>query len=350
MSLITGTPAAPVQWTAPPQCPDQAQAQALVDAELAEITALDRETLEIQGTVRPDPPGFVLEVVLHSAEGNIERSVRLEDCDVAAEALALVVAIAVDPRRAPDRDASPIEPTDASPTDAAPTDAAPTEPAPAETNPADASAPSGAASTKPEPEPERRSSFETSTEPEGAAPGRDRPEAIRSRVPRAAVSIGGGVGLGVLPTTGGQVEGAAAAVWRRARLGVQLDYWVRRRARLPGTRIGGNLSIISARLVGGAIVPWRRLEFPFLGFVGVGTLIAQGAGLDESSTSAVLWAETGARAGIQWFVRPWLGLGAHAEFLVALVRHTFVLSNTEVVTRTGPVGGGVRAGLEFRFP
>jgi hypothetical protein len=134
-------------------------------------------------------------------------------------------------------------------------------------------------------------------------------------------------------------------------VGVQVEHWIRRAARLDDpSSAGGDLSLTTARVVGGVIVPWRRLELPFVAFTGLGAVRARGVGVVAAAVRSVLWAEAGASAGLQWFPRPWLGLGGQTELVVPLVRHTFVVSQTRVVTRTGPVGGVFRAGIELRFP
>jgi hypothetical protein len=165
------------------------------------------------------------------------------------------------------------------------------------------------------------------------------------------VRVTGGLGLGVLPRLGAQVGGEVAAVWRRARVGVQVEHWVRRSARLDDpSSAGADLSLTSARVVGGGILSWRRLELPLVAFVGLGAVRARGVGVSQAVVRSVLWAEAGASAGAQWFVRPWLGLGAHAELVVPLVRHTFVVNEMREITHTGRVGGVFRAGVELRFP
>ncbi len=323
--LLTRLLAVPLEWTAPAECPAIEQAQRLVDAELERIPESEREGLSVAGVVLRDAAGFRLEVVLRRPEAAIARVVVLEDCSAAAEALALVVAIAIDPSRVPGVD----EPV------------AKAEPAVPP-----------AATVEPSADPGRPVLAEPPPLPseEPSRPPGD-PVAPRNRVPRVALRGTGGVGVGVLPRVGAQVGGEVAAVWRRARVGVQVEHWVRRRARLddPATA-GGDFSITSARLVGGVIFAWRRLELPLVGFGGLGAVRASGVGVAQPAVRSLLWAEAGAAAGLQWFVRPWLGLGAHAELVVPLVRHTFVLSDTRIVTRTGSAAGVFRAGLELRFP
>jgi len=323
--LLASVLAVPVKWTAPAECPGGDTAQALVDAELASVPDEQHEGLHVAGEVRPAASGYRLEVLLRRPDSTIARVVLLDDCSTAAEALALVVAIAIDPTRSAEGEL---------------------ELAP-EPEPEPAPEPEPEPEPTPEPEPEPELDPVLPTEPIEPAT----PSPPERRLPRAAIRISGGLGVGVLPRLGGQVGGELAAVWRRARVGVQVEHWIRRSARLadPSTA-GGDLSLTTARLVGGAIIPWRRLEVPLVAFVGLGAVRARGVGVMAAAVRSVLWAEAGASAGLQWFVRPWVGLGAHAELVVPLVRHTFVVSDTQVVTQTGAVGGVFRAGIELRFP
>jgi hypothetical protein len=323
--LLASVLAVPIQWTAPAECPGAEQAQRLVDVELASLPEDEREGLSVEGTVLHGESGYQLEVVLRGPQATIARVVALDDCAAAAEALALVVAIAIDPSRAGEIDEEDPDPELTVPPA--------TEPEP---------------ELEPEPEPELEP--EPALEPE-PTPDVPAPPPERRRLPRAAVRASGGLGVGVLPRLGAQVGGEVAAVWRRARVGVQVEHWVRRSSRLenPSTA-GADLSLTSARLVGGAILAWRRFELPLVAFGGLGAVRARGIGVSSPAVRSVLWAELGAATGVQWFVRPWLGLGAHAELVVPLVRHTFVFNETRVITHTGPVAGVFRAGVELRFP
>lgn len=328
--LLASMLAVPVEWTAPAGCPDAGVAQRLVDAELAGLTEDERAGLSVEGTVLSGAAGHRLEVVLRRPDATIARVVALDGCSMAAEALALVVAIAIDPSRGTGGELEALEPA------VPPADDVPAVEA-------------GTAMAQPEPEPAQA---EPAAEPTGITPTPPaRVAPPRRRATRAAVRLTGGVGLGVLPRLGAQVGGEVAAVWRRARVGVQVEHWARRSVRLDDVpTAGGDLSLTTARVAGGMILPWRRLELPFVAFAGLGAIRARGVGVSAATERSVPWVELGAATGVQWFVRPWLGLGAHAELVVPLFRHRFVVSDTRLVVRTGPVAGVFRAGIELRFP
>jgi hypothetical protein len=324
--LLASLLAVPLEWTAPPECPDGDAARRLVEAELASLPAELLAELSVEGTVLPSTSGYRLEVLLRRPDATIARVVGLDDCSTAAEALALVVAIAIDPSRSGDGESE--DPPSPEP-----------EPLPF---------------VEPEPEPAPEPEPLPLVEPPLAEPEPPEPAPLPARrrtVPRVAIRASGGLGVGVLPRLGAQVGGEVAAVWRRARVGVQVEHWVRRSSRLddPSTA-GADLSLTSARVVGGPIFAWRRLEVPLVAFGGLGAVRARGVGVSAAVVRSVLWAELGAAAGVQWFVRPWLGFGAQAELVVPLVRHGFYVSETRLVTRTGPVAGVFRAGIELRFP
>ncbi len=327
-----GLMASPVRWTAPAECPDIATAEALVDAELVALPEDDRAQLRISGVVQPRSPGYSLEVTLDGVGDPIVRTVALDDCNAAPEALALVVAIALDPQRA-DTDEPPTEPVPPAPVDEAageePPAVVPTQPEPDE--------------GEVEPPPPR---IEPPPAPTPEPP--TRAEALR---PRIAIHAAGGIGLGMLPGVGGRVRGGVASVWRRARIGLSVDHQFRRRfPAVDRDDIGAELSVTTARLIGGGIVGFRRLEVPLLGVLGVGAVRGSGFGALDAQVRSVPWIDAGAHVGLQWFVLPWLGLGTHAELLVPLVRHTFVVDDTVLVTTTGSVAGAVCAGVELRFP
>ena len=319
---LISAPAA-LEWSAPEECPGVEEARSLVEAELQSVDPQRRENLRAQGTVRAEPPGYVVDVVIDGPDGHIERSVSIEDCSAAAEAFALVVAIAVDPTH----EEEPEEEDDTADVPPPPPEA-----------------------VEPEAQPQAQVIEPPPPEVRVVEP-RPPPAPKRNFVPRGAIAVGGGVGVGLLPAVGGRVGGEAALVWTRARLGLGVEHWIRRQTDLA-TPAGSSvrLSIISVRLRGGPILRVRKVEFPLLAAAGVGAVVGSGVGVPSGQTRAVLWADVGASAGVQWFFRPWVGVGAQADLVVALVRHEFVFGDSLVVARNDLVGGVFRAGFEFRFP
>ncbi len=319
----------PVQWTAPAECPGQARAKALVQEELSATDPDQLEATGVRGTVSAVEAGYRLDVSIDLGDRSIERSVALDDCSGAAEALALVVAIAVEP-----------------PDELGPTMPEPPVPPVAQPEPANEVA------RPPMPElappvaavdPTTIVDSPSAADPTVAADGR------RSRWrPRVAIGVSSGVGLGVLGT-GGQVGGGVAAVWRRARLGVGVEHWIRRRERLDGSpEVGADVSITEGRLEGGPVLGGPRFELSPTVFGGAGVVQARGRA-PGGRTARVQWATAGVTVRGLWFPRRWIGVGAQAQLIVPLVRHTFVLTPSTVVVETGSIAGAIRANVEFRI-
>jgi hypothetical protein len=98
--LAAAAPAEPVvelRWDAPPGCPDRSK----IDADLARFLAhgAQRDDVPVVIDARVTRAGekFVLALSVRASAGAIEKTMRADDCKVLASAVALVVAVLLDP-------------------------------------------------------------------------------------------------------------------------------------------------------------------------------------------------------------------------------------------------------------
>lgn len=90
-----------LRWTAPAQCPTQAQVRALVQGMLGAEQPATATTLNVQAEVTVNVEGAVATLQFGGGDlGSAQRVLRAEDCAAVARASALVIAIAVDPAAA----------------------------------------------------------------------------------------------------------------------------------------------------------------------------------------------------------------------------------------------------------
>ncbi len=83
-----------IEWHAPAECPDDTAVEARIGAMLgATPTASERATAEVVG----DHEGWTVELATYIDGAMQTRSLRADDCTVLAEAVAVVVAVALDP-------------------------------------------------------------------------------------------------------------------------------------------------------------------------------------------------------------------------------------------------------------
>ena len=97
IAAAPGGPDVQLSWDAPPGCPDRAK----IDADLARFLAhgaqRDDTPVVIDARVTRDGDKFVLALDVRASAGAIEKTMRADDCKVLASAVALVVAVLLDP-------------------------------------------------------------------------------------------------------------------------------------------------------------------------------------------------------------------------------------------------------------
>lgn len=299
--LAIAVEAGELRWSAPPGCPSEAEVAALLEQE----GGADAD-VETSAVVRENDDGtWSVAIEIRRGEDVLERTIALDSCAAAAEAVALVYALALEQRE----DAVPeVEPEPVVPEVAA----------------------------RDEPPPPPRVEIDETPPP----PPRSRPR------PRFAFHFGGGGGVGTLPRGGGHVLAGFAIVWRWARLGVRVDHAIVRS--VDEQDATANVSSTTGGIDLAIPIPVGPIELLPAIDVRAGAVRARGDGAAGGAVEWVPWVLAGAGLSLAW-MPSWWGLRVGAELEVPFLRHTFTF-DTLVVARTQRVGGLFWAGPEFRFP
>jgi hypothetical protein len=314
-------------WDAPSDaCPSEAQVVAELERLLGGPVAEqgDRRLSAIARVRREANGAWDLRLWTVTSDATRQRSMVGEDCEVLAQAAALLAAMAIDPsvlERMGASDAAVEQAEQAQEIDAPP------EPEP---------------EPDPEPKPERK--------PEPPAP-------IPAPEPRRAFMVGvrihSGISFGDLPSVGPVLRAALSFGWQHARLELEGHYAFARRATLDGMpERGADLSAAFGVVRGCAVVrpPSRsRLEFPICGGFEGGAVLGAGVDLDEVRRGSIPWLALDLAPGISWAPIRNVAIGLTIEPWVALVRRRFEIDNAGVIWRPLPVGVRVVAGIETRF-
>jgi hypothetical protein len=306
-----------IAWEGPERCGDGARAQTtfdrLVGAPRGDLTGTARVAVAEEG------PSLLAVVVIEDESAQTQRELQSSDCEALSDAVALVVAVALDPlgasatvREAIDR---PVEA--ASPA---------VEPVPPEIPLAEEPRPSAVA---PSPVTRRRT----------------RPPLLGS-----VLVTGGGV-VGLLPRVGGTFGGGFALGIAAAR--VELAAHHRFRTPLPhpaDDSVKADVTLTAGRLSAGWAPAVGRFSFPMLAGLELGAFTARASGLTTTRTRHGLWA-----AAVPAF-RPtvratrWLALGLDLQLPVALWRESFIVEDFgQDLLQVGPVGFRFGLALEIIF-
>lgn len=303
------------------ECPGAVLAER-VRTQLGDATV--ESIVDVDGTLRQRDDGQ-WELELAIVRGDDEPSVRsfvAPHCEIAIDAAALVVAIAIDPSRGGAPTTVPEAPEAGEP-----------EPATAERVAADRDAKPAEANTE-------RTSAPPPTVPRA-----------RKRKAHGLVRAGGGVDGGALPRAAAFFEIAAGARGRGWRVEATGVFRLQSDARAQRDRdVGGHFSLwaVGARACG---VPAKRVfELPLCAAIEGGQLVAQGFGFAGARTTRRPWSAVTLGPGFAWVVRPNIALVVQAALGVPLVRSTIRVENLEVVHETGRVFGRGWIGFEGRFP
>lgn len=325
--LLRAPPAAAlpptIEWRAPAGCPDEAQVQAHILRVVGPGALAAADTLtHVQASASPRGDTWLLAVVFTASDATTtQRQLNVRDCQSAADATALLVAIAV-ARTAPvtpsTRELPPVlalesphhESTDFPPTK---------DPAPKPT-----------------------------TIHRPAAP----PNARRQR-PRLVLALGPALALGILPRVTPGLHLALGPTWPRLRLTVAYTRWFRSPARLAARpELGTDLSL---HLASARVGPVRRvgpLELQAQLGLEFGALRAQGIGSALTFDRQTWWGATLVGSALAWTPRALRGRGAlllQAELVLALHRPTFTLGPDLPIFRLGPAGLRAALLLEARL-
>jgi hypothetical protein len=296
-------PPVDLRWEAPRDCPDRSKIEADVARFLAHGARSEDAPVVIDARVTKEGGRFVLALSVHASAGALDKTMRADDCKVLASAVALVVAVLLDPTAVVET-----------------VERERVAPPPPEPEPAPAPKPA------PAPAPKRKLDVQ----------GLLRPFVAGSfgPLPRFGVATGGIVGAQIGP---GRIE--VHAIWdapQRARAdtvdaGARLDLWA------VGPR--------------GCYAPrWRTLQVPVCAGGEVGQIRGRGFGLSVSRRARATWAAVTGGAALLWVPLRWIAVGGGVDAVVALTRPSFVIDDVGRVHRPRAAGVRIHAGLEVRFP
>ncbi|HET6583245.1 MAG TPA: hypothetical protein VFG69_07355 [Nannocystaceae bacterium] len=295
-----------IEWRAPAECPDDAAVEARVAAMLGPTdTAATRATADVSA----GPAGYSVELTTFIDEAQQHRSLRATECVVLAEAVAVVVAVALDPVAVADRSSTPAPP----PSTTAPPPFA-VEP-PAKISPLVVRTPP--ARTR------RRWSFGS--------------------------RIAGGYGLGTAPGGTGLVGLALYAETGRARLEIEGRWWAPRR--IERGDFGARVLLGTASFAGCVQLGGPRVTAPLCIGLEAGALRAGGFGLTNARVVNFPWLAPLARAAIQVRVharvRLWLAVEGAALALRPQLQQGF--AQPQRFWAAPPVSPRVMLGVDARW-
>lgn len=293
-------------WNAPSECPTRADVEREVGQILAASTA-PASAVSARADVTRLGEKWHVELAIASSEGRGERRLDASSCGELGSAVALIVALAVDPGARP-----PPPPVPSAP---------------------DAGAPEAAAAAPPPP----------------PRPGSD------STTLGVALGAAATADFGTLPSTGVGGEAVVALVVDRLRVEGRGRIFAKQRALDPAnaaqgvdfTLLGGGLRGCFAAIAGTVSLA------PCAG-AGLERLSAAGFGGNASFSRDAAFVTLDGGALLTWSFARWLALRAELEGVVPLARPSFVVlradgSVAEVLHRPSSVGGRAGLGIELHF-
>ncbi len=321
-----GEPSMPLQWHAAAGCDEGPRARARL-AQLLEPSPL-RSGWRASARIRAAERGWTAVVRVHAASGTTERTLHGTPCSSLADAVALVVAITVDPLGA---SVSIDEP---------PAVVEPEVPDPSRPLPQPAGATGAAVIDPPNVDVEA-----------GAGPPTDPVAVTRNWTPVVSGVVRGGIDAGLLPGAVGWGGGALALQWGELRLSLA-GLWVQSRM-LEHPLATGSGALISHG-VGRASGCWaprtKWFAMPICGGVEAGALPATGVGLEQIRRTTVPWLAVVPHAQPTLWAVPWLGLGFTLEVPIPVLRPAVAIDDfADELARIEPLGVRVGLALEVVF-
>ncbi len=316
-----------VRWSAPDECPDDVQLVHQIEKLLAEPLpdrAGDASPLEVRVNVQGSPSaGYAAKLSFESSQGKDQRDLEHPSCEKLVSAVALVVALAIDPERVHANQA-----------------AEHAEPLPE--TPVEANAP--LVLTTPAPAPAAAPQIEPISRPNAPRP----PSALRG----ARAAVHGFVGDGALPSFGAGLEGELGFHRGAFRADLVARFWLAQNKTIAGA-VGPALDLDLATLgVRGCFLPldgtWRLAAC-----VGVdaGSEWASGVGFDLNQSTHARYSDAAARIEVG-YVQSQLTAEGGLELTGALDRPRFGYDQGETREQTfRPSGWGFVAffGLGFEL-
>lgn len=294
---------AAVQWEAPPGCPDDAALESRIAALVGDATIVTPATAKVQ----QHGDRYEVELVTWIDGGSQRRALAATSCDALADAVAVVIAVALDPIQAAET--------------------------PRIVQSATEVAAIGTTTTR------------TSTP---AAPE-------RVRAPRSPLYFGlalaGGYGSGVAPSGHGIVH-LGLALGRRA-WSIELDarVWPRREFDRGDPPVQTRVTLGTVGLLGCGKGVFGRVELPVCAGVELGGLRARAPELRDETARNYPWIAPRARIGVRVLLGRGVGIWTAAEGAVPLAQAVLSVGGAAdpVVWRTQPASLRVMLGLDFRW-
>lgn len=331
VALLGAAATAPgIGWDAPRSCPDSTFVQTRL-GQLLPASSPEGDIVRIDARVtQPSDGEYRLVLTVRDRGGTQTREASARDCELLAEATALIAATFVDPLEVPAR------------TRAAP----PTRP------PVDRSSATIAASSVPQsperpPPPEPADVDPTPSPPR--APGRTGAPAAAPRTDHVGLRLAVVAGRGVQPDLdlGPSLTGA----WSRGSLRLEAALTAivprtRPHSALAGVALRQSLYTLTIRACG--IPGGPRWTLALCGGTEIGAVVATGQGVQRPRTAASPWGAVVVGFQAAWWLTPRWALWMGPEGLIAYAVSAFSVgdSTPQPVER-----GGIRAhlGVEFRF-
>lgn len=338
-----GTEAIELRWTAPAGCPTAETAEDLV----ARLVPATEARLRADATIEAVPGGFAGTLELQAPPSGIVRRLRADDCMVLARAMAVVIAVSLDPVAVAESErASAIpepEPVEGS-----------VEPARAQPSPADDAmseterAQPSTAEAMPRDEREPMRSRDSVVDPRGEP--RRRPGRLEG-----GARIGAGVGGLLLPAPGVGLVLAPFIGTARVHVRAVVQYWAPQEVALaPPRDARGELQLVTGGLRACPMLAWGRVRLPLCAGIDAGAMIGEGKGRDLPSKQSAVgpWVgavlEPGVTVGVTSRVSLWLAL----EGVVSLYRPIFAIEGAPEGEAWTAGAGAVRGlfGVEVHAP
>ncbi|MEZ4429583.1 MAG: hypothetical protein R3A51_18060 [Nannocystaceae bacterium] len=330
----------PIEWRAPPACPDARRCAITSRATWAPPEPMLRRGRAGDGALRG--AGWRLELGRAQRRAWERRTLEDPDCALLSEAAGLVIALALDPIAVAATTGARTEEGSERAAAVAPERAA----APAAVVPAPP-----AVRAEPAVRVEASTRDRALREHRAPEPPRDRPAA--SSRPRGFVRVEALAGGGLMPGVGAGLGVAAGAHGRAWRVELGAEYWPPRETSVEAEpRARGRVRLAAGVVRGCLQLTARALRLSPCAGVVVGGFAGQGVGdfVVASRTEWSPWVGLSLAPAVIWTPLRWLGLLLALEGVVSATLPEFHIDGAGQLHRVGRVGGRLRLGLELQFP
>ncbi len=332
-------------WSAPAGCPPAAEVERALERVLQGTSERARAEIGMRAEARvsgdDDDDDYRVALTMQTRDGVSERQLRADQCRALADAVVLVIAMAVDPSAA-----LPSSGLDQGGDEAG--GDAPEVPEPARAPSPARAEPSEPAARAPSPRVDAGRSTSRVSEDARGEPAEPPTRAWGQLAPAMNMMVG----TGGLPGVGVGVALGLDYLGRRWRLGARGVYWLQRRRALDELGLDGasmGLALGAARLRGCGVLGSARLEVPLCAGLELGGMRGAGGGLPVNEVFTGLWTAIVASPGLRVRLTPALGLALQTELGLALTRPAFTVAPRGRVYRAPRTSLALALGIELRF-